>query len=615
MKKEQREKILEIGPYIPEIIWENNETRFYFTCSDYLNLVWLNDSWYERVFDKWIWGVLGGVLLIFFGILLIIWGSILILKGRRFFIDWILRRFRGENLVIRIIFDSWSIIFRGVVLFITGNVLAFSVTYIWEDEKFRIFLKLLILFVLRIIILIFIPNLIIILLGWDGLGIISYLLVVYYQNYSSLRAGILTVLRNRIGDGFLLISIGLLLTEGRLEIVNLKRNEQWLVGLLLVLAAFTKRAQFPFCSWLPAAIAAPTPVSALVHSSTLVTAGVFILIRIDRFLKECRGYYLLLIIISRITIILRGMRALYETDLKKIIALSTLSQLGVIIGSLGVGAVDFAIFHLITHALFKALIFLGAGLLIWFNEHWQDLRKVKINHGRYARSSQAGAGLALSRVALCGFPWLGGFYSKDKILEFAFGREVNLIVIIIFGFATILTRIYSFRLCYYCIYWGKFGIFVWTCWHERRTYGLWSYWVIFYGVVLLRRVLNWVLFFKRDLRNCGEEKNFALILVGLGWWWFTFEGYKRLKLTWLIDFRAFIWFLTPLSTQWLLIRLPKIKIYIYILDQGWQEILGGVGGKKIGVYGNFIINSFQNIRIVEHLFLGLFLGGGLILIW
>lgn len=186
---------------------------------------------------------------------------------------------------------------------------------------------------------IFVPNLVAILLGWDGLGLVSFLLVVYYQNYKSLRAGIITVLINRVGDVMILLRIGLISCEGIWSIVYFVYDQELsIVVLFILIAGITKSAQIPFSSWLPAAIAAPTPVSALVHSSTLVTAGVFLLIRFYSYLEQATWFKPLLLIIATITMLMAGMAANLENDLKKVIALSTLRQLGVIMASLGLGA-------------------------------------------------------------------------------------------------------------------------------------------------------------------------------------------------------------------------------------------------------------------------------------
>ena len=214
-----------------------------------------------------------------------------------------------------------------------------------------------------------------------------------------------------------------------------------------MLAAMTKRAQIPFSAWLPAAMAAPTPVSALVHSSTLVTAGVYLLIRFSPTLQSSEAQKLLLIL-AALTIFIAGMGANFETDLKKIIALSTLSQLGVIITILAIRQKDLAFFHLIAHAIFKALLFLCAGAIIHSVSEYQDIRVMGalVNIMPLTVIS-----INLSNLALCGRPFLAGFYSKDLILEIAFFIERNLVIFLLLAVSTALTVSYTFRLIFISI--------------------------------------------------------------------------------------------------------------------------------------------------------------------
>jgi len=304
-----------------------------------------------------------------------------------------------------------------------------------DDKNGFRFVLLILLFIFSIIIIIIRPNLIRILLGWDGLGLVSYCLVIYFQNVKSYNAGILTALSNRIGDVALLLAIAWILNFGRwnyifyLEI--LKSNYIiLLIRFLVILAALTKRAQIPFSSWLPAAIAAPTPVSALVHSSTLVTAGVYLLIRFNYLINNfIRGKILLLL--GRLTILISGLGANFEIDLKKIIALSTLRQLGLIIRILSLGFYKITFFHLLTHALFKALLFLCAGSFIHNMINFQDIRLFGNFFNQMPLTSIC---FNISRLALCGIPFLAGFYSKDLILETICLLKINFLIFFIFFF-------------------------------------------------------------------------------------------------------------------------------------------------------------------------------------
>jgi NADH-ubiquinone oxidoreductase chain 5 len=219
---------------------------------------------------------------------------------------------------------------------------------------------------------------------------------------------------------------------------------------LVILAAMTKRAQIPFSAWLPAAIAAPTPVSSLVHSSTLVTAGVYLLIRFNFLLSERKFLFL----ISVLTIFISGYGANYEIDLKKIIALSTLRQLGVIMITLSLGFYELSFFHLITHALFKSLLFLCAGAIIHGIGDIQDIRYL----GGILRGLPVISVFFIgASLALCGFPFLAGFYSKDVILEIYFMGHINLFMVIIVFIATMFTLTYSIRLIYF-LYFKNLGL-------------------------------------------------------------------------------------------------------------------------------------------------------------
>ncbi len=301
-------------------------------------------------------------------------------------------------------------------------------------------------FILSIWILILSPNFIRILLGWDGLGVTSYLLVIYYQRAKSYSAGILTALTNRLGDVGLLIIIGLLAHSGRWSFFYKRGllNLPSLLTILLILTAATKRAQIPFSSWLPAAIAAPTPVSSLVHSSTLVTAGVYLLIRLNYLLVEFKFLWLLTRL-GLLTILIAGIRAVGELDIKKVIALSTLSQLGLIFFTLGLNLPTLAFFHLVAHAYFKAMLFICAGAIIHTFKDYQDLRTLGSGILNLPYSVRI---FLVANLSLCGVPFLTGFFSKDLILEILIIRDINFFIFFLAMLATALTVVYSVRLAY-----------------------------------------------------------------------------------------------------------------------------------------------------------------------
>lgn len=217
-----------------------------------------------------------------------------------------------------------------------------------------------------------------------------------------------------------------------------------LIVFFVCLAGITKRAQIPFSAWLPAAMAAPTPVSSLVHSSTLVTAGVYLLIRFNNILLN-RGLSLFVLFISIITIMMAGLNANLEQDIKKVVALSTLSQLGLIIITLRLGFRDLAFFHLITHAIFKSTLFLRVGFIIHSIRGYQDRRKIR---GLRTSSPVFRVVFGITNLALCGFPFLAGFYSKDIILELTNRINLNYFLLFMIIFSTGLTVSYSVRVIY-----------------------------------------------------------------------------------------------------------------------------------------------------------------------
>jgi NADH-ubiquinone oxidoreductase chain 5 len=350
------------------------------------------------------------------------------------------------------LFDLMSLLFIGFVFLISSLVILYSEDYMYGDLNIVGLIFLGLMFVASMMFLIISPNIIIILLGWDGLGLVSYCLVIYYQNVKSYNAGMLTALSNRIGDVALLIVwiIAWIINFGGwnyifyLDFLN-DRFEMGLISLLVVLAAMTRSAQIPFSSWLQQLWFAPTPVSALVHSSTLVTAGVYLLIRFSAAFGDLLSSFLLLI--SGLTMFIAGAGANFEYDLRKIIALSTLSQLGLMIRIVSVG---FAFFHLLTHALFKALLFICAGAIIHVMGDSQDIR---LMGGLSFQMPLTSVCLCVSNFALCGMPFLAGFYSKDLILEICRLRYVNVFGLLLFFVSTGLTVCYSFSLSYYVFLW------------------------------------------------------------------------------------------------------------------------------------------------------------------
>jgi len=509
--------------------------------------------------------------------------------------------------IITLLFDWISLSFISFVIFISSIVLFYRTSYISSDKYFYRFIILVYLFVISMILLIISPNIIRILLGWDGLGLVSYCLVIYYQNEKSANAGILTILRNRVGDVAILLVISWILNFGSWNFYYLQYIKDFfdlkVVFLLVVVAAITKRAQIPFSAWLPAAMAAPTPVSSLVHSSTLVTAGVYLLIRFHALLGERS----ILFFVSVATIFISGVGANFEMDLKKIIALSTLSQLGVIIMTLSLGFYELSFFHLLRHALFKSLLFLCAGVIIHGMGNIQDIRYI----GGVVR------GLPLvsiyffgASLALCGFPFLAGFYSKDVILEIFFIGSINFFILMIVFMATMITITYSFRLTYFLffknlgtksllnlsedsiLYVPIFFLFIISIFS-----GSCISWVYFPSFVVLLPVLLKIIII------------FGLIFFFFRRLIFIFRRnlVVTIKINLIVLYHGIIWLLPYLSTVILEPLLNFGSFFLKNFDQGWlEEYRGHYIYKKISL-SSVKIDFINNLNIKSYILIFFFL--------
>nr|UZS77084.1 NADH dehydrogenase subunit 5 [Chironomus nipponensis] len=530
-----------------------------------------------------------------------------------YFFEWEIFSINSTMMVMVLIFDWISLLFMSFVLFISSLVIYYSKDYMSEDVFINRFIILVLLFVFSMMMMILSPNLISILLGWDGLGLVSYCLVIYYQNVKSYNAGMLTALSNRLGDVALLMSIAWMLNYGSWNflfyIEFMKGDFQMtIVCAMVILAAMTKSAQIPFSSWLPAAMAAPTPVSALVHSSTLVTAGVYLLIRFSSlFVDTSLGKFLLLI--SGLTMFMAGLGANFEFDLKKIIALSTLSQLGLMMSILAMGFYKLAFFHLLTHALFKALLFMCAGAIIHNMKNSQDIRDMGSLTIYMPLTISC---LNIANLALCGFPFLAGFYSKDMILEMVLISELNLFSVFLFFFSTGLTVSYSFRLFYYS--------FIMTMNQSALNILNDKSFVMFksmFGLLIFAisggAVLNWMLFPYAPmicLPLSLKLLTLAVCVIGglLGYLisninFFTFN--KSLNYYLFSFFSSSMWFMPPLSTIGVTYYPLSMSFNLFKnLDQGWLEFFGIQQTFKLFMKVSSIVQfvQFNNLKIHLTLF-------------
>nr|AZL93419.1 NADH dehydrogenase subunit 5 [Scelio sp. ZJUH_2016028] len=364
------------------------------------------------------------------------------------YVEMGLLKFNGNSMTSLFFFDFKSIMFVSVVFMISSMIIIYSMKYMEGDLYSIKFLFLLTLFVFSMLLFILGQNLLTILLGWDGLGLISYCLVIYFNSWSSYNSGMITILTNRLGDVGLILSISLYSIYGGWNYLFLGDNNYSYFIYLVLLGALTKSAQVPFSSWLPRAMAAPTPISALVHSSTLVTAGIYLLMRMEEMIKFDKNLCLGILILSMLTMFYSGVVGVYEMDMKKIIALSTLSQLGLMLMGLIMLSDNYMYFHMIMHAMFKSLLFMCSGVILHFMGGNQDIRNLGGLNFMFFNTLMF---FNCSNLSLCGFPFLSGFFSKDLILELTIMMNNNYWLVMIFYISIMLTVIYSFRLIYYSV--------------------------------------------------------------------------------------------------------------------------------------------------------------------
>jgi NADH-quinone oxidoreductase subunit L len=367
--------------------------------------------------------------------------------------DWIsIQRF---NVSFGFLIDQLSLIW---LLFVTGIgslIHLYSISYMHDDEKTHSFFAYLNLFIFFMITLVIGSNLLMMFIGWEGVGLCSYLLIgFWYKNQDFNDAAKKAFIMNRIGDlGFLIgiFIVGSLFNT--LDFTTLKTtittasdiNDFWIAiaALALFIGASGKSAQIPLYTWLPDAMAGPTPVSALIHAATMVTAGIFMITRLNFLFDMAPSVQNIIAIVGAITALVAATIALVQNDIKKVLAYSTVSQLGLMFLALGLGAYEVAVFHVITHAFFKACLFLGSGSVIHGLHGEQDMRKMG---GLKKAMPITFITMLIAALAISGIFPLAGFWSKDEILMTAFHANITLWVI--GSIASIMTAFYMFRLIY-----------------------------------------------------------------------------------------------------------------------------------------------------------------------
>nr|YP_010716204.1 NADH dehydrogenase subunit 5 [Parnassius davydovi]WDE75953.1 NADH dehydrogenase subunit 5 [Parnassius davydovi] len=524
-----------------------------------------------------------------------------IMENMVMFLEWEIISFNSMNIVMSIILDWMSLLFMMFVLMISSSVIYYSKSYMSSEMNLNRFIILVLLFVFSMILLIISPNMISIFLGWDGLGLVSYCLVIYYQNIKSYNAGMLTALSNRVGDVMILMLISWMMNYGSWNYIfylNFMSNDysMKIIGVLLIIAAMTKSAQIPFSSWLPAAMAAPTPVSALVHSSTLVTAGVYLLIRFNLLLIDM-FFFKLLLLLSGLTMFMAGISANYEFDLKKIIALSTLSQLGLMMSILSMGLPELAFFHLLTHAMFKALLFMCAGVIIHMMNDNQDIRFMG---GISMYIPMTSLCMNISNLALCGIPFLAGFYSKDLILEMVSMSNLNMLIFFLYYFSTGLTMFYTIRLLMYLMV-NDYNLFSMYNLFDEDYIMLKSMFMLLFMSLITGSFLMWMIFNYPYMVYLSFNMKMMVIYVSLigmimGYMISNMKIYSlnKFMLTYnLSSFLSLMWFMPSLSTYGLnYYFLNYGQSLMKSIDMGWMEMYSGQG----------MFNIIKNYSIFYYLY-------------
>ena len=383
------------------------------------------------------------------------------------FYDWI--SIGGLNIGIGYLIDKFSAIMLVVVLSISSVVHLYSIDYMKDEKDFKRFFSYIALFTFSMVLLVISNNLIQLFIGWEGVGLVSYLLIgFFYKKQSAIKANLKAFLINRIGDMFFILGIAMVYAAfdsfdyrtifASINITNVSALDSYFgldyidfACLFLFFGAMAKSAQIPLHVWLPDSMEGPTPISALIHAATMVTAGIFMVARLSPLYELALFTNDFILLIGASTALFIGVIAIFENDIKKVIAFSTISQLGYMVAALGINAYSTSFFHLYTHAFFKALLFLCAGSVIMSLHHNQDIRKMG---GLKSKLPITYISFLIGTLCIIGFPFTSGFFSKDLILEVMLYKDntISFIAYLMLLFGALVTTIYSLRLLFFVFY-------------------------------------------------------------------------------------------------------------------------------------------------------------------
>nr|QHN60230.1 NADH dehydrogenase subunit 5 [Tamarixia radiata] len=526
---------------------------------------------------------LSSLMFLLLSMMMFYFSIIFMINKLHIFFEWNFIMMNSVNMNMYMYIDWMTLMFMFTVLLISSMIMLYCIEYMSHDNNNIRFFWILLFFIISMLFMIISPNILTILIGWDGLGLTSFCLIIFYQNKNSMNSGMLTLLINRLGDIFIIMGISLMLMFGTWSFLNYN-NLIYLIIMLITLASFTKSAQFPFSSWLPAAMAAPTPVSSLVHSSTLVTAGIYLLIRFNNILINYSNWTKYMMLTGLMTMLMAGMSANFEFDLKKIIAYSTLSQLGLMMMILSMKLFNLAYFHLITHAMFKSMLFMCSGVMIHSMNNIQDIRYMGMLNKFMPMTTMM---FLIANYSLCGMPFFSGFYSKDLILESLFNMKINYMIYILLILSTSLTVIYSFRLMYYLMM-KDFKFYSMNMIKEVKIMN-YSMLILMILSISFGMGLNWLIY--NNIENnflMKFEKMLILMICILGFMLNLFLIYNISFIKNLYFSNFFLgkmWFMYKFNLLMIYNLLKFGKFYSLMFDKGWSE----------EVYKNYFMNLNNNI--------------------